>query len=72
MDGRKVMAAYRRVDDLRLPAGWLPVHGISSGPKARYQVWETFTFTFFMDGDFFMSSCCDVEGNVKRCEEMNT
>ena len=23
---RKVMAAYRRVDDLRSPAGWLPVH----------------------------------------------
>ena len=23
---KKVMAAYRRVDDLRSPAGWLPVH----------------------------------------------
>jgi len=31
------MAAYRRVDDLLSPAGWLPVHR---------RVWEAFTFTF--------------------------
>ena len=37
------MAAYRRVDDLRSPAGCLYT-GISSGPNARYRVWEAFTF----------------------------
>jgi len=41
------MAAYRRVDDLRSPAGRLYLYiGISSGPNARYRVWEAFTFTF--------------------------
>jgi len=35
------MAAYCRVDDLRSPAGWLPVRGISSRPNARYRVWES-------------------------------
>jgi len=39
------MAAYRRVDDLR--ADYLYT-GISSGPNARYQVWEAFTFTFLL------------------------
>ena len=37
------MVAYRRVDDLRSPAGCLYT-GISSGPNARYRVWEAFTF----------------------------
>ena len=39
------MAVYRRVDDLRSPAGCLYT-GISSGPNARYRVWEAFTFIF--------------------------
>ena len=38
------MAAYRRVDDLWSPAGWVP--RISSAPSARYRVWEAFTFYF--------------------------
>ena len=37
------------------PGGWLNGHlqadclytGISSGPNARYRVWEAFTFTFY-------------------------
>ena len=39
------MAAYRRVDDLysHLQADCLYT-GISSGPIARYRVWEAFTF----------------------------
>jgi len=40
------MAAYRRVDDLTvtyLQADCLYT-GISSGPNARYRVWEAFTF----------------------------
>jgi len=34
------MTAYRRVDDLRSPAG----DCLYTGPNARYRVWETFTF----------------------------
>jgi len=36
------MATYRRVDDLRADC----LTGISSGPNARYRVWEAFTFNF--------------------------
>jgi len=39
------MAAYRQVDDLVLQANCLYT-GISSGPSARYRVWEAFTFIF--------------------------
>ena len=35
------MAAYRRVDDLTVTCLYT---GISSGPNARYRVWEAFTF----------------------------
>jgi len=38
------MAAYRRVDDLRSPAGWLPVHRDQLRANARCRVWEAFTF----------------------------
>jgi len=44
---RKVVAAYRRVGDLRSPAADCLYTGISSGPNARYRVWEAFTFTFY-------------------------
>ena len=42
-----IMAAYRRVDDLKshLRANCLYI-GISSGPNARKRVWENFTCTF--------------------------
>jgi len=39
------MAAYRRVDDLRSPAGWLPVH---RDQLRAQRVWESFTFTFLV------------------------
>jgi len=42
------MAAYRRVDDLQADCLYA---GISSGPNARYRVWEAFTFTFFSISD---------------------
>jgi len=42
------MAAYRRVDDLRSPAGDCLYTGISSGPNARCRVWEAFTFTLLL------------------------
>ena len=38
---RKVMAAYRRVDDLRSPGADCLYTGISSEPNARYRVWES-------------------------------
>jgi len=41
------MAAYRRVDDLRSPAGWLPVHRDQLGANARYRVLEAFTFLVY-------------------------
>jgi len=40
------MAAYRRVDDLRPPAGWLPVHRDQlRAQRSVSSVWEAFTFT---------------------------
>jgi len=42
------MAAYRWVDDLsHLRADCLYNTAISSGPNARYLVWEAFTFYLF-------------------------
>jgi len=38
------MSAYRRVDDLWSPAGWLPVHRDQLRAHARCRVWEAFTF----------------------------
>ena len=35
------MAAYRRVDDIRSPAGDCLYTGISSRPSTRYWVWES-------------------------------
>jgi len=51
---RKVMAAYRRVDDLRSPAGWLPV----DRDQLQARVWEAFTFTFYIS--VATLNCCVV------------
>jgi len=42
------MAAYRQVDGLKSPAGWLPVHWDQlQAQRSETSVWENFTFTFY-------------------------
>ena len=42
------MAAYRRVDDLRADCLYIG-GGISSGPNARYRVWESLYLYLYCD-----------------------